>query len=49
MIFETGFETMRAALESIPVTGTTLVAGSFHTVEAAAEGLHAGEGKWNSI
>lgn len=43
------FETMSAALESIPATGTTLVAGSFHTVEAAAEWLHAGEGKWNSI
>ena len=43
------FETMSAALESIPATGTTLVAGSFHTVEAAAEWLKAGEGKWNSI
>ena len=43
------FETMGAALESIPATGTTLVAGSFHTVEAAAEWLKAGEGKWSSI
>jgi len=43
------FETMAAALEDIPVAGTTLVAGSFHTVEAAGEYIHSGEGKWNSI
>jgi len=46
---DASFDSMAEALAMIPASGTTLVAGSFHTVEAAGEIIRSGEGEWNSI